>query len=43
MAEHEGIMEQLKSTDQMSWAQKMNNIRNRAEEIVLNEYVYNFE
>ncbi len=40
MAEQEGVTEQLKATDQMAWVQKMNNIRNRAEEIVLNEYVY---
>lgn len=40
MAEQEGVTEQLKATDQMVWVQKMNNIRNRAEEIVLNEYVY---
>lgn len=40
MAEQEGVTEQLKATDQMTWVQKMNNIRNRAEEIVLNEYVY---
>ena len=40
MAEQEGVTEQLKAADQMAWVQKMNNIRNRAEEIVLNEYVY---
>lgn len=40
MAEQEGITEELKATDQMAWVQKMNNIRNRAEEIVLSEYVY---
>lgn len=42
MAEHEGVTEQLKATDQMAWVQKMNNIRIRAEEFVLNEYVYGF-
>lgn len=41
MAEQEGITEQLKVTDQMAWMQKMSNIRNRAEENILNEYVYN--
>lgn len=40
MAEQEGVNEELKSTDQMTWVQKMNNIRNRAEEVVLSEYVY---
>lgn len=34
LAEKEGVTEQLKATDQMKWAQKMNNIRNRAMEIV---------
>lgn len=34
MAEREGVTEQLKSTDQMAWVRKMNNIRNRATEIV---------
>lgn len=41
MAEQEGVTEQLKVTDQMAWMQKMSNIRNRAEENILNEYVYN--
>ena len=36
----EGITEALKRTDQLGWVQKMNNIRNRAEEIVLNEIIY---
>lgn len=40
MAEQEGVTEQLKATDQMAWVQKMNNIRNRAEEIIMHEYVY---
>lgn len=34
MAEREGVTEQLKEENQMLWAQKMNNIRARAEEIV---------
>ena len=34
LAEKEGITEQLKAEDQMEWVQCMNNIRNRAEEIV---------
>lgn len=34
MAEKEGVTEQLKETDQMAWVQRMNNIRNRTEEII---------
>ncbi|MBQ3416673.1 MAG: TnpV protein [Ruminococcus sp.] len=40
MAKQEGVTEALKATDQMAWVRRMNNIRNRAEEIVLNEIVY---
>ena len=40
LAEKEGVTEQLKAADQMEWVRRMNNIRNRAEEIVLNERVY---
>ena len=40
MAEQEGVTEQLKATDQMLWVQKINNIRNRAEEFIMREYVY---
>ncbi len=40
MAKQEGVTEALKVADQMAWVQRMNNIRNRAEEIVLNEIVY---
>ena len=39
-AEKEGVTEQLKATDQMKWVQKMNNIRNRATEIVNTELIY---
>lgn len=41
MAAKEGITEELKARDQMAWVQAMNNIRNRAEEIVYQEYIYN--
>ena len=34
------LYEQLKAQDQMAWVRAMNNIRNRAEEIVLNELIY---
>lgn len=40
LAEKEGVTEQLKSTDQMAWVRKMNNIRNRAAEMVNNEVIY---
>ena len=39
MAELEGITEQLKALDQMAWVKAMNNIRNRAEEIVNAEII----
>ena len=41
MANSEGITEQLKEQNQLEWVQRMNNIRHRATEIVLNEFVYN--
>lgn len=37
MAEAEGINEALKTYNQMKWVQQMNNIRNRAEEILAHE------
>ena len=40
LAEKEDINEQLKSQDQMEWIGAMNNIRNRAEEIILQELIY---
>ena len=40
IAEREGVTEQLKAKDQMQWVRKMNNIRNRAVEIVNNEMIY---
>ena len=39
MARQEGITEGLKATDQMKWVQRMNSIRNRAEEIVKQEII----
>lgn len=41
LAEEENVTENLKATNQLEWVQKMNNIKNRAEEIVLNELIYN--
>ena len=40
LAEKEGITEQLKATDQMAWVGAMNNIHNRAEEIVNAEVIF---
>lgn len=40
LAEKEGITEELKSTDQMTWIGAMNNIRARAREIVYTDIVY---
>ena len=37
----ENVSEALKENDQMEWLQRMNSIQARAEEIVLNELVYN--
>lgn len=40
MAKQEGITELFKEENQMEWVRRTNNIRNRAEEIILNEYIY---
>ena len=40
LSEKENITEELKSSNQMIWISKMNNIKNRVEEIVLKEYIY---
>ena len=40
MAKHEGVNETLKAADPMAWVARMNSIQNRAEEIVLREYVF---
>ena len=40
MAQTEGVTENLKATNQMLWVQRMNNIRQRAEEIALPMTVY---
>ena len=39
LAKQEGITEQLKTTNQMEWVQQMNNIRNRAAEVVWKELI----
>ena len=38
--EQQGVNEELKFRDQMGWVGACNNIRNAAEEIVLNELIY---
>ena len=40
MAAMEDVTEQLKADDQMEWVGRMNNIRNRAMEIVNSELIY---
>ena len=36
----EGVTEELKARNQLEWVGRMNNIRNRAEEIIKNELIY---
>lgn len=40
MAEAEGINEKLKASDQLGWISRINNIHQRAEEIILDELVF---
>ena len=40
MMDKQGITEALKARDQMAWVGAVNNIRNAAEEIVLEELIY---
>ena len=40
MAKSQGVTETLKAANQMDWVQKMNNIRQTAEEMVLNDLIY---
>ena len=40
LAEKENITEELKNNNQMLWIGKMNNLKNRVEEIILKEYIY---
>ena len=40
MKESEGVPECMKQYDQMAWVRAMNSIRNRAEEIILREMIY---
>ena len=40
LAAREGVTKQLKAQDQMLWVQRMNNIRDRAMEVVNNDLIY---
>lgn len=40
LKEQQGITEQLKADDMMTWVQAMNNIANQAREIVYNDVIY---
>ena len=40
MAAAERVDEEMKEVNQLGWVQRMNNIRSRAEEVVLSEMVY---
>ena len=40
IANDEGITEELKRRDQLAWVAAMNNIRDRVNEIVLNEVIF---
>lgn len=40
MSEKENVNEELKANNQIKWVQMMNNIKNRVEEIVINEIIY---
>ncbi len=40
MKSAEGVTEELKAQNQLEWVGRMNNIRNRAEEIINSELIY---
>ena len=40
IAKREGVTEELKAKSQMEWVGRMNNIRNRVEEIIREELIY---
>ena len=40
MAQAEDVTETLKAQNQMEWVARMNNIRSRAEEMILNDLIY---
>ena len=41
IAEKENVTEELKANNQLEWVRCMNNVKNRAEEIILKEIIYN--
>ena len=40
MAKEQGVTEALKASNQIEWVQRMNNIRQSAEEIIRNDLIY---
>ena len=40
MKRSEGITEQLKSSNQLEWVQRMNSIKHRAEDVIKTELIY---
>ena len=40
LAQAEGVNERLKASNQMLWVQRMNSVRNRAEEIGVRDLIY---
>ena len=40
MAQQEGITERLKATEQMEWVRRINSIRSRVEEIILEKVIH---
>ncbi|MGY6265088.1 TnpV protein, partial [Faecalibacterium duncaniae] len=40
MQDVEGVTEALKAENQLEWVRRMNSIRNRAEEIILQELIF---
>ena len=40
MQHSEGVNEKMKAQNQMIWIRRINNIRQRAEEIVVNELIF---
>ena len=40
IAERESVNEELKARNQLEWVARMNNIKNRVEEIVINQIIY---
>ena len=40
LAEQERVTEQLKAENQMEWIGRMNNVQNRATEVICSELIY---